>query len=273
VNNNVSYASELREAAKKALETRHQFGYAPSDPCDVYDLIHRMRVQLQFVDIPTLEGMLLQETEAIRICISAQRPSGRQRFTAAHELGHFLLKHGTQIHDEQQLECKAPVGSLVEKAADTFARFLLMPPRAVHSALQRRKVDVVSCSSADVYNLAMWLGVGFDTLVHHLEYSMNIINGVRAKNLRKTKPKQIRNEICQIPDCGDVWVLDEMWSGRIIHAQLGDILIGIDKQPVRINCVGSHTYRLANSDSSVIVRSSKPNFVGFYEYRYLEEEE
>jgi len=122
-----------QSAAKSALKYRVQMGLGLDSPCDVYETIASENVELQFVDIPSLEGMCLQEPEVNRICVTAERPWGRQRFTAAHELGHYLLKHGSQIDTViEQRESKEIADE--EIIADGFARFLLMPPRAVARA-------------------------------------------------------------------------------------------------------------------------------------------
>src|SRR5216683_2366069 len=91
-------SSELfRAAAKRALKVRTEAGYALAQPCDVYQLIAGHRMELQFFSVPTLEGMYLEDGETRRICVSAFRPPGRQRFTAAHECGHSFLCHGTKV--------------------------------------------------------------------------------------------------------------------------------------------------------------------------------
>src|SRR5689334_4666539 len=86
-----------QSAAKLAIKYRVHKRIPNDEPCDIYDIIKREGLDLQFMDVPSLEGMYLAEPESERICICAQRPWGRQRFTAAHELGHHLYGHGTQV--------------------------------------------------------------------------------------------------------------------------------------------------------------------------------
>ncbi len=115
--------------AKRAIEFRVAMGLSFENPCDIYEAISEYGIDLQFVDIPSLEGMYLEEPEARRICVSAHRPVGRQHYTAAHELGHHLLGHGSQfdtvVGDLGQVKSLTPE----ERAADAFARYVRMLAR------------------------------------------------------------------------------------------------------------------------------------------------
>jgi len=99
----IASSEAFRAATKKALRFRCEAGYALTRPCEIYDLIVRQDLELQFFAVPTLEGMYLEDGKTRRICISAFRPPGRQRFTCAHELGHSILGHGTRVDTIEDL--------------------------------------------------------------------------------------------------------------------------------------------------------------------------
>jgi hypothetical protein len=63
------------EAVKLALRERVLSGYALDKPCDIYRLSSK-HATLQFIDVPTLEGMYLEDANVKRICVCAFRPSG-----------------------------------------------------------------------------------------------------------------------------------------------------------------------------------------------------
>ena len=76
----------------------------------------------------------LLDRQAKKIAISRRFPAETQRFTAAHELGHWLLHPDNVMHRDR------PVGGLefgrtkraaVEREADRFAALFLMPARLV----------------------------------------------------------------------------------------------------------------------------------------------
>lgn len=271
-----------RAIAKRAIEFRVANGLAFEDPCDIYEVVCRHGIELQFVDIPSLEGMYLEEPETQRICVCAHRPVGRQRYTTAHELGHHLLGHGSRIDTVVDDLGKVTTLTPEEKAADTFARYILMPPRAVQVAFRARGFDLTAMEPVAVYRAACWLGVGYITLLNQMWYSLGILQPSHYKRLSKMSPKTIKTKLTGGTPQSDVWPLDGLWANRKLHAQLGDLIIGL--QP------GHSTQTLTESDDGIYVASSvgesisplvtggtlticvsRAAYVGFYDYRYLPE--
>ena len=272
----------LRAVAKRALEFRLGNGVAFEDPCDIYELICRRGLELQFVDIPSLEGMYLEEPETQRICICAHRPAGRQRYTAAHELAHHLLGHGTQLDAVMPDLGQLRGLSSEEIAADTFARYALMPPRAVQAAFRLRSCDPAAPDPTQVYRAACWLGVGYATLLNQILYSLNLLGRARYRQLSKVTPKRIKIKLAGFVPQGDVWPLDEFWANKRLHAQVGDLILGL-----KSTCSGSLLTRThqggftatevgeavvpLEAGGSVRVSVSRAAYIGFYDYRYLPE--
>jgi Zn-dependent peptidase ImmA (M78 family) len=264
-------------AAKTAMKYRMQTELGLDSPCDPYEMIVEENLELQFVDIPSLEGMCLQEPEVTRICVTAERPWGRQRFTAAHELGHHLLKHGSQI--DTMIETREIQDTSDEEIlADGFARFLLMPPRAVTNALSDcRLIDGLA-----VYKASCWLGVSYESLVRQLCATLNLISESKQKSLLRLSKQKLGQTILGNQSFkADVWPLDDAWRDRAVHVQLGDAVMGICPQEdsilthtrqsgTLIRGVGE-TSAVLQTGGSVTIRASRRNFVGFYDYRYLPE--
>jgi hypothetical protein len=272
----------LRAVAKKALEFRQASGMKFEDPCDVYETISREGVDLQFVDIPSLEGMYLEEVETERICVCSHRPVGRQHFTAAHELGHHVLGHGTRFDAIVDEFGEATDLTPEEFAADAFARYLLMPPRAVQGAFRERGFDLAHLEPLAVYRAASWLGVGYGTLLNQMLYSLGLLNPSDHKRLSGVSPKSINSKVVPTSANCDVWILDSLWANRRLHAQIGDVIIGLDSgHPTRVlaevdhgtyaaQAVGESIFPIA-AGGTLTICVSKAAYVGFYEYRYLTE--
>ncbi|MBS1003511.1 ImmA/IrrE family metallo-endopeptidase [Acetobacter thailandicus] len=77
-------------------------------------------------DLDGASGQFLEvgPTGSPTIYINTKKSLNHQRFTLAHELGHYFLRHGSRMRDTaEQLVKKDPV----EMAANRFAAELLMP--------------------------------------------------------------------------------------------------------------------------------------------------
>jgi Zn-dependent peptidase ImmA (M78 family) len=276
--------SELsRIAAKKALKIRVEGGYPLTRPCDVYELIVRHKLELQFVSVPTLEGMYLEDGDRRRICVSAYRPPGRQHFTAAHECGHSFLYHGTKLDRIKDLRDTASEREIDEQLADIFATCLMMPNNTVQSGFRLRGIDPNNPTPADVYKVATWLRVGYTTLSNHMFYSMELMSRQHLRCLLRHEPKAIKNELAQQQTTKEVFQLDGLWDRECVQAQVGDFFTGITGSP---DCVlvkvrdglftaarpGKVTVAL-NSGGVAEIKIGRENYVGLYEYRCLPEEE
>jgi len=267
-----------QSAAKVALKYRVDRNLGFDEPCDVFQTIENEKIDLQFVDIPSLEGMFLQEPEVRRICVCALRPWGRQRYTAAHELGHYILGHGTQVDTVIETRDQQPSLSDEEILAEAFSRFLLMPPRAVVKAFGKRQ----QYDARAVLEASCWLGVGYGTLIRQMRSSLRLISESEQENLLHIKRRELCRDLAGIPDLeSDLWPLDERWRDRRVHVQLGDVIQGvcskgsgllslIDSTVNRVDCVGTETVDLI-SGGSVTISSSRRSFIGFYDYRYMPE--
>ena len=278
-----AHSQVLRIAGKMALKMRAAKGYSLECPCDVYDLIFRLGIGLQFFAVPTLEGMYLEDCDNRRICVSAFRPAGRQRFTAAHELGHSALQHGTKLDSIKEFRERVNETDSEEQSADTFATCLLMPSGAVHSGFRHRNLDIQKPTPVDVYRVATWLGVGYSTLCNYLAYSLGTLSRPRLRQLLRREVVAIKCDLAKQETASDIFDLDPLWAGKSLHGQVGDLFIGLASVSSRMlvqirpgrfmaETPGKVTCSLI-SGGTVHIRISRENYVGFYDYRYLPEEE
>jgi IrrE N-terminal-like domain len=272
-----------RAAAKKALKLRVEAGYSLTRPCNVYEFIIRRRLELQFIAIPTLEGLYLEDGDTRRICVSAYRPPGRQHFTAAHECGHSFLCHGTKLDTIEELRDETSDRDPDEQLADTFATSLMMPSGAVNSGFRLRGIDPRNATAAQVYRVATWLGVGYTTLSKHLFYSMRLISREHLHRILRCEPKAIKSELVQLQTTKEVFELDYLWDRECVQGQVGDFFTGIAACPegalTRLRdglftaVRPGHVTVGLDSEGTAEIKIARENYVGFYEYRCLPEEE
>ena len=123
--------------------------------------------------IDSSEGMLVCNPENSAewgIFYNPKSSPERQRFTIAHELGHFIL------HREQQASFRCSKESVyagvddlqsIEREADDFAGNLLMPGDAMLAAIARRSIDLYLLSE-----LAKRFQVSFEALcIRFIKYT------------------------------------------------------------------------------------------------------
>jgi len=191
--------------------------------------------------------------------------------------------HGTKVDTIESLK-KIESDDLDEKLADTFASAIMMPNNAVHAGFRLRNMNMTCPSPTDVYRVATWLGVGYTTLIHHMFYVMRNISEEKHKSLLRREPKEIKTELVKQVTTKEVFVLDHLWKNCRVHAQVGDFLLGISNSnsyPIASEvCEGCVTAtKVGNSivttlcGNPVYVSVCRESYIGFYEYRYLMEEE
>jgi hypothetical protein len=213
-------------AIAEALNTRLQCGLSLIDAICVYDICARLDLAVWFSDIPSMEGLYLPGARPKpAIVVTSLRPRGRQSITCGHELGHHRFNHGEQWDEliENRSDVRQYDGN--EYQVDLYSAVLHMPKVAVSHALSLRKIDLTSCSPAVIYALSCWFGVGYSTLVLHLERTLEMITLSRATNLRAHRPMDIRAQILGAPSPQDLIVVDSHWSNKAIDISVGDTIL------------------------------------------------
>jgi len=134
------------KAEKKAREVIAQLGQV-APPIDVEAVATSLGVRVERADLgDDVSGVLVRRSGQAVIGVNWAHHPNRQRFTIAHELGHFLLHEaGTYIdkgtyarfRDEQS----GSGTDWEEVEANAFAAALLMPVSLVREEARRRPFD------------------------------------------------------------------------------------------------------------------------------------
>jgi len=208
---------------RAALQLRRSLAIAREEPVNVYDIAATIGVEVRFLDAPSLEGMFLKDPHPTVLVPSLNhRPRGRVSFTCAHEIGHFQLGHGTVVDEYLEGDAEARPKSDEEFAADTFASSLLMPRQAV---LQRFLVRGLEPSDADaqtLFTIAGELDVGYETLLKHMCWGLELAGNDWLQDRRRTKPKEFRAAILGSKDSRRLVVAGEHWPQLPLDLEVGD---------------------------------------------------
>lgn len=211
-----------RLALRGALEIRRKGGVSKDAPVCVFDLAERLDLEVRFCAGNSFEGMYAKGSNVI--LVPSLRPPGRQAFTAAHEMGHWYFGHGSRI-DELPEFAPEDKNDPEEWLANLFAAYLLMPSWAVEAAFARRALDPATCTPTKMFLVACELGVGFDTLVQHLRWSLRLITPTRAAELVKSTPKMIRQTLLGEIATKHLVLTDSVWAAGNIDLQVGHVAI------------------------------------------------
>src|SRR5438132_1235856 len=98
----------ILEGSKKATRLQELLGTKEAieragGRVDVFDAVLHQESTLLFRDLRSIIGAYLNEGGAPGILVTTQRPLSVQRFTAAHELGHYFMGHEPTIDGDEIL--------------------------------------------------------------------------------------------------------------------------------------------------------------------------
>ncbi|MHB1484864.1 MAG: ImmA/IrrE family metallo-endopeptidase [Saccharofermentanales bacterium] len=156
----------------KAIQLRKELGDDSNSPVDIFSLAQN-KENLTLVYYPmgdNLSGMCIKgESGNCVIAINSAMSLGRQRFSLAHEFFHMS-------YDENKVSVcgkKIGDGKDIEKKADTFASYFLMPAAELESkaALLAAKNRDGKLSLDDLIKLEQYFGVSHQAAVIRLKES------------------------------------------------------------------------------------------------------
>lgn len=231
------YASAVRSGTMQAsrlhaqLRTRElmeTFGGC----VDVFGAIFSLGLPLMVRPLQGLLGAYLP-LPIPGVLVTTERPLSIQRFTAAHELGHFQFKHLPSLDDESILRRMAgpSLGSFSnpefqEAEADAFAVGFLMPRWLIvwHCARQKWRTEHL-VDPRVVYQLSLRLGASYEATTWTLQ-RYKLISVSAGRMLRQMERRALKADLLgdYRPENyrGDVWLLTERDAGTHIDGSRND---------------------------------------------------
>lgn len=167
------------------------------------------------------------------VLLTTRRGLSVQRFTAAHELGHFCMGHDPSMDDDNIIR-RSPFSTsgkldFQEVEANAFAAAFLMPRWLI--TLHKKQQDWTREDLADpqvVYQLSLRVATSFEATIWSLR-RYNFIDQGTARNLSKVTLRSLKKVLLQDyePDDfrRDVWVLTEKDAGSVITGSRNDLFI------------------------------------------------
>ncbi len=279
--------TDLAKAAlEKSLEIREEHGYDFRSPLCIYELAHHAGVKVRFVDDVSMEGFYAALAKPT-VLLSSLRPLPRRAFNCAHELAHHFFGHGSTI-DELQENAHKSEFQPNEFLANAFAGFVLMPAQGIKRAFASRDIKPAVATPEEIYRIASSFGVGYETIIDHLAYSLRYISVARADLLRRSRLPEIREEILGFPAKEPLVIADRHHAHGTLDAEVGtlvllpsDAIIDSDQIEPLIDTPNGRAFRalrpglarasVPGEQWGVVIRVSRFQYAGLAQYRHLEE--
>ena len=117
-----------------------------------------------------VSGLIYHEKNDVVIGVNAYHPKARQRFTIAHELGHYLLEHESDLLVDTNVLFRDSDSKLgvfaIERDANEFAAEILMPQEMIKKELLKNPIDIEDSDA--LAELANKFGVSTQALTYRL---------------------------------------------------------------------------------------------------------
>lgn len=153
------------DLSNKAYRVRKYLGADGQSPMDIFKLVQGIE-DLTLVFYPlgkNISGVCYKGVSSRVIAVNSRMSLGRQRFSLAHELYHLYFD---EAKESQVSRMAIGVGDVIERCADQFASYLLMPPAALSESLDGIKAD--RPGAEDVIRLEQYYGLSHKAMLYRL---------------------------------------------------------------------------------------------------------
>ena len=232
------YASAIRGGTMAAgrlhrrLALRERIEGQGGGSIDVFAAMVALELPLLLRPLRNLLGAYLREP-AHGVLVTTRRPLSIQRFTAAHELGHYYIGHEPSLDDEEILRRSPFVAEarqdLQEVEANAFAAAFLMPRWLIAWHGERQGWHGEDYARPDViYQLALRLGTSFEATCWTLQ-RYHLIDPAAARQVISVPVRRLKEALLEdyrpADFHRDVWLLTARDAGTVISGSRTDLFV------------------------------------------------
>lgn len=198
-----------RRALQAAADLLNEFDIDQEQPVDVFEVIERLELWLVFQPLKSLLGAVIPQGGG-GIMLTTEREPAIQRYTAAHEIGHWKLDYNSPAFDTD-FDIFNPGASERERVAQWFASYFLMPPPLVHATVSRHVRAGTDLSPEQAYLIARDMRVSYEAALRQMA-NLNIISDHHRDALIAVPRLRAKQTLAygHRPEIGvaDVWPVD-----------------------------------------------------------------
>ena len=232
-----SYAEAVREgmlaAARlhQAFQTREKLSQSAGN-IDVFEIAFDLGLTLLFRPLKGLLGAYLPDPLP-GVLITTERPLSIQRFTGAHEVGHFFMKHQPSLDDEgilrRSLFALGPSQNFQEVEANAFAASFLMPSwLMVHHCEQQGWLGPALRNPQTIYQLSLRLGSSYEATCWALS-RYKYLREDEARHFADAAPRSLKaallRDFAPANYRADVWLLTQRDEGSVFIGSPNDLFV------------------------------------------------
>ncbi|MFL6101375.1 MAG: ImmA/IrrE family metallo-endopeptidase [Actinomycetales bacterium] len=227
----ITWEQANRRAGVLASELHGELDLELDRPIDVFHAIQRLDLVLAFADLEATSGVYLPARSGgalAGILVHQGHPLTRQRYTAAHELGHHRFNHGDEVDGDIESMRREHFDTMTdqEKEAEAFAAWFLMPRRVVRAGM--KALDLALSGPGDAYALSTWLGTSYTATVRHLP-AIRMLDPAMAGQWAMLRPLDLKAELSGQIAWGnsrsDVVALADTHNVQTVNVRPGDRML------------------------------------------------
>ena len=158
--------SSRADALVAAAETLDALDIDQGSVVDPFAAIEQLGLTLSIVRLNNLLGAVVRRGRG-GVLITSERSPAIQRYTAAHEIGHWIL-HEKLLTADGDAEVLGHPLSKIEHEAQLFAGYFLMPPPLLDRAVNAYGLQVGQIAPEQVYRLSRDMDVSFEAAARRL---------------------------------------------------------------------------------------------------------
>lgn len=160
-------------------------------PLDPFKILRNAGVFIVLKDFENLSGIILNDEDNCTIVgINSNNGWQRQRFTAAHEYCHFIKDLNKEKGKIDYIECLKKSNAHIEKYADDFAGYFLMPTNELKIVCEQYKNKDGYIDFESITIIAEYFGVSFHACLNRIAYDLNLIDGDISQEALKQRMRE-----------------------------------------------------------------------------------
>lgn len=178
---------------EEANSLRERFSLGDRLPVDIEGLLIKQGILTVFTKMsPDFSGMCLRyNSDTNFLLINSDIVLGRQNFTIAHELYHLFVQDDNdfKVHSCEIVNPK----SAIERHANTFASFFLLPQDGVVEVMRRIECTKKTINAAHIIMMCDYFGVSYKAMLVRVNKILGM-SPERFNYLDNVQPVQAANE-------------------------------------------------------------------------------